>query len=100
MIAPAGPAEAYYLQHFVHTKNHTGAVAECLDLVSHGPAWVFMGDNYFHRGELDACDQFVRQHATLIMHAAPIESWTDPDNPVGYALYRVEAPAPADEPGH
>jgi len=94
VIAPVGMAEAYYLQHFVHTKNHPRAVAECLGLVSRGPAWVFMGDNYFRRGELDACDQFVRQHGTLFMHAAPIESWTDPDNPVGYALYRVEAPAP------
>ena len=94
VIAPVGTAEAYYLERYVHSKNRAGAVEDCLDLVSHAPAWVFMGDNYFHNGRLDACDELVRQRGTLIMHSAPIASFTDPGNPLGYALYHLEAPVP------
>lgn len=93
VIAPVGMAEAYYLERFVHSKNHPGAVAECLQLVSQAPAWVFMGDNYFHAGRLDECDAFVRSNGTLIMHADPIPGFTDPANPIGYALYHVAGPA-------
>jgi hypothetical protein len=92
VIAPVGTSEAYYLDRYVLSKNRTGAVAECLDLVSRAPAWVFMGDNYFHTGRLDECDELVRQRGTLIMHSAPIASFTDPGNPLGYALYHLDAP--------
>jgi hypothetical protein len=92
VIAPVGTAESYYLERYVHSKNRAGAVADCLDLVSRAPAWVFMGDNYFHTGQLDACDELVRQRGTLIMHSAPVASFTDPDNPLGYALYHLDAP--------
>jgi len=94
VIAPAGPAEAYYLERFVHSKNHAGAEAACLELVARRPAWVFMGDNYFHRGRLDACDDLVRRRGTLIMHSAPLDGITDAGNSVGYALYHLDAPTP------
>jgi hypothetical protein len=87
VIAPVGMAEAYYLERFVHSKNRPEAVARCLELVRRSPAWVFMGDNYFRNGRLDACDELVRQHGTLIMHSAPIPGFTDSANPLGYAVY-------------
>jgi hypothetical protein len=92
VIAPVGMAEAYYLERFVHSKNRDGAVTHCLELVRRSPVWVFMGDNYFHNGRLDACDEFVRQHGTLIVHSAPISGFTDSANPLGYALYYLAAP--------
>jgi hypothetical protein len=37
-------------------------------------------------------DDFVRQHGILVLHSAPIAGFTDSANPLGYALYYLDAP--------
>jgi hypothetical protein len=91
VIAPVGIAEAYYLERFVHSKNRPDAVARCLELVRDGPAWVFMGDNYFRKGQLDECDEYVRRHGTLILRAASA-GVDDTEVSSGYALYHLAPP--------
>jgi hypothetical protein len=87
IIAPIGMSEAYYLEQFVHSKNGADGVTRCLHLVQREPAWVFMGDNFFHLGRLDDCDHYVRQHGKLVLHSAPVDGFTDAGNSLGYSLY-------------
>lgn len=89
IIAPIGASEAYYLNMFVYDKNKDDAVQRSFRLVSERDAWVFMGDNYFKLGRLDEFDRYVQRNGTLIMHTEPVKGFTDADNKLGYALYRI-----------
>lgn len=96
VIAPVGFSESHYLGRFVHDKNSAEARSRAWGLARSGPAWVFMGDNYFRLGALDEFDQAVRQHGRLILHSAPVPGLTAPDNKLGYALYYLDGPLEAE----
>lgn len=97
VIAPVGFSEAHYLGRFVQDKNTAEARSRAWALARSGPAWVFMGDNYFHLGELDQFDLAVQQHGRLIVHSAPVPGFTAPDNTLGFALYYLDRPLAADQ---
>jgi 4-amino-4-deoxy-L-arabinose transferase-like glycosyltransferase len=94
IIAPVGISESHYVGRFVHDRRTPDATARAWELLRSGPAWVFMGDNYWHRGALDAFDRAVQQRGRLIMHFPPVPRFTAPDNSLGYALYYIDRPFP------
>lgn len=90
IIAPVGNSESYYLGKYVYDKNKPNAAEQCFDLISKNSTWVFMGDNYFKYGKLDAFDLYVKENGNLIMHSKPVKGFTDENNSLGYALYYIE----------